>query len=262
MNRVQPWHRGNQSHPTAGLSHRLLGTMNDDGSSSTNVRQNGHDNDNGPHRYDTAPTANSQSRTPSAPRPSFVSSHRWEPPERKQRFHERDGAGSLRTDGKSSNRDRNKHYSGAGSGGLGQSRGGGKVTRRRRHSSHDARNERNKYHPHHPRSRSPPRPENDAIATPEQPAATSQPPAPPPGSDVGAAVTALPRLDPADPAHARRIQQRRRQVLFGKNTAGYEEYTKKVPRHKRRPRSMECPMTPDHMADIPAKRWQGMMNAW
>jgi hypothetical protein len=25
---------------------------------------------------------------------------------------------------------------------------------------------------------------------------------------------------------------------------------------------LECPMTPDHRADIPAKRWQGLLNAW
>jgi hypothetical protein len=72
----------------------------------------------------------------------------------------------------------------------------------------------------------------------------------------------VPKLDPADPASAKRILQRRRQVLFGKNTAGYEEYTKKIPRHTRKPRSLDCPMTPDHMLDIPTKRWQGLMNAW
>ena len=72
----------------------------------------------------------------------------------------------------------------------------------------------------------------------------------------------VPKLDPNNPDHARRIRQRRRQVLFGKNTAGYEEYLKKVPKHKRKFRSLEHPATPDHLADIPTKRWQGQMNAW
>ena len=72
----------------------------------------------------------------------------------------------------------------------------------------------------------------------------------------------VPKLDPNNPEHARRIRQRRRQVLFGKNTAGYEEYVKKVPRHKRKFKSLEHPQTPDHLLDIPTKRWQGQMNAW
>ncbi len=72
----------------------------------------------------------------------------------------------------------------------------------------------------------------------------------------------VPKLDPNNPEHARRIRQRRRQIMFGKNTAGYEEYVKKVPRHKRKFKSLEHPTTPDHLADIPTKRWQGQMNAW
>ena len=70
------------------------------------------------------------------------------------------------------------------------------------------------------------------------------------------------KLDPENPDHARRIRQRRRQVMFGKNTAGYEEYIKQVPKHKRKFKSMDHPQTPDHLADIPTKRWQGQMNAW
>lgn len=72
----------------------------------------------------------------------------------------------------------------------------------------------------------------------------------------------FPKLNQSDPVHARRIQQRRRMVAKGKNTVGYDEYTKKVPKHKRRPRSMEHPSTPDHTLDIPNKRWQGLIKAW
>lgn len=72
----------------------------------------------------------------------------------------------------------------------------------------------------------------------------------------------FPQLDQSDPVHARRIQQRRRTVQMGKNTAGYFEYTKQVPRERRRLRSMDTPSTPDHTLDIPTKRWQGMVKAW
>lgn len=70
------------------------------------------------------------------------------------------------------------------------------------------------------------------------------------------------KLNQSDPAHARRIQQRRKTVAMGKNTLGYAEYTKQVPKQKRRTRSMETPSTPDHTLDIPTKRWQGMIKAW
>ena len=72
----------------------------------------------------------------------------------------------------------------------------------------------------------------------------------------------FPKLNQSDPVHARRIQQRRKNVAMGKNTAGYFEYTKQVPKHKRKSRSMNTPNTPDHTLDIPTKRWQGMVKAW
>ena len=74
--------------------------------------------------------------------------------------------------------------------------------------------------------------------------------------------TDFPNLDSSDPVQARRIQQRRRMILLGKNTAGYEEYIKQVPKHKRRIRSMKHPATPDHQKDIPNKRWTGLVKAW
>jgi Histone RNA hairpin-binding protein RNA-binding domain len=72
----------------------------------------------------------------------------------------------------------------------------------------------------------------------------------------------FPKLNQNDPIHARRIQQRRRAVAIGKNTPGYAEYCKQVPKERRKPFSMETPPTPDHTLDIPTKRWQGMVNAW
>jgi len=72
----------------------------------------------------------------------------------------------------------------------------------------------------------------------------------------------FPRLDPEKKEHARRIHQRQRMVSYGKNTVGYDEYIKKIPKHKRKPRSLEHPMTPDAGADIPNKRWLGLVKAW
>jgi histone RNA hairpin-binding protein len=68
------------------------------------------------------------------------------------------------------------------------------------------------------------------------------------------------RLDPAQ--HARRIDQRRKTIAFGKNTAGYYEYIHQVPKEKRHQKSMKHPATPDPTLDIPTKRWQGMIKAW
>jgi histone RNA hairpin-binding protein len=70
------------------------------------------------------------------------------------------------------------------------------------------------------------------------------------------------KLDPKDPAHAKRMAQRIKTISKGENTAGYECYIKQVPKEKRRLRSMETPMTPDATLDIPAKRWQGLVKAW
>jgi len=70
------------------------------------------------------------------------------------------------------------------------------------------------------------------------------------------------KLNPSDPEEARRIHQRKRVVAYGKNTIGYDEYIKKVPKHKRKPRTLEHPMTPDAEADIPNRRWLGMVKAW
>lgn len=70
------------------------------------------------------------------------------------------------------------------------------------------------------------------------------------------------RLDPNDPVQANRIQQRRKMILKGKNTVGYDRYLQQVPKHKRIPRSMATPATPDPTVDISTKRWQGQVRAW
>jgi len=70
------------------------------------------------------------------------------------------------------------------------------------------------------------------------------------------------RLDPSNPSHRNRIEQRRRTISHGKNTVGYDEYIKKVPKSERKLYCMETPMTPDPELDIPTRRWKGLIKAW
>jgi Histone RNA hairpin-binding protein RNA-binding domain len=70
------------------------------------------------------------------------------------------------------------------------------------------------------------------------------------------------KLDLTDEVQSNRMQQRRKQIAMGKNTAGYECYNQHVPKSCRKPRSMDTPSTPDHTLDIPAKRWAGIVRAW
>jgi hypothetical protein len=67
-------------------------------------------------------------------------------------------------------------------------------------------------------------------------------------------------LDPNE--HGQRIAQRFKAIQYGKNTVGYQEYIKQVPKVSRKPRSSQHPSTPDHTRDIPTKRWQGLAKAW
>jgi hypothetical protein len=152
-----------------------------------------------------------------------------------------------------------------GEGGEGGPKGGGKVIKQRHHSSSVPHDRNNQYQNRRPQQRM-------KLVTPDVKELTSSHQqqcsidvfmtTAPTTSATTTTNVDIPKMNPADPAHAKRIHQRRRQVLFGKNTAGYEEYVKKVPKHKRKHRSLDCPMTPDHMLDIPTKRWQGLMNAW
>jgi hypothetical protein len=72
----------------------------------------------------------------------------------------------------------------------------------------------------------------------------------------------LPHLNTSSPTSLRKIHQRRRQILFGKNTAGYTAYISQIPKEKRIKNSMIHPATPDHTLDISHKRWGGLVNAW
>ena len=125
--------------------------------------------------------------------------------------------------------------------------GGGKAKKRQHKNSNDTK------HNQYSRPR-PPKKKN--IISPDSASGNPQ------SADNNIANEAIPKLDPNDPANKNKIFQRRKQINFGKNTTGYEEYIKKIPKHKRLKRSAECPMTPDYLLDIPTKRFQGLMNAW
>lgn len=191
---------------------------------------------------------------------SSASSSRWVPPtsgaqggriSNRPSSNDNDDA----RDARNANYQRDAQHQGGGGGVEEYRQGGGKISRQRRHNSHDAHNQRN---PHRvPRTQQQQQQQRRIIVTPdvENPTANS--------TSAAAAINEdVPKLDPTDPVHAKRIHQRRRQVLFGKNTAGYEEYVKQIPKHKRKQRSLDCPTTPDYTVDIPTKRWQGLMNAW
>jgi Histone RNA hairpin-binding protein RNA-binding domain len=70
------------------------------------------------------------------------------------------------------------------------------------------------------------------------------------------------QLDPNHPDQARRIFQRRKMLQKGKNTLGYQNYLRQVPKVTRQPRSMKTPATPDPTLKVSAKRWQGLVKAW
>ena len=192
---------------------------------------------------------------------SSASSSRWVPPTsgaQGGRISNRPSSNNNddARDARNANYQRDAQHQGGGGGVEECRQGGGKISRQRRHNSHDAHNQRN---PHRvPRTQQQQQQQQRRIiVTPdvENPTANS--------TSAAAAINEdVPKLDPTDPVHAKRIHQRRRQVLFGKNTAGYEEYVKQIPKHKRKQRSLDCPTTPDYTVDIPTKRWQGLMNAW
>jgi histone RNA hairpin-binding protein len=69
------------------------------------------------------------------------------------------------------------------------------------------------------------------------------------------------KLDPSIPEEAQRMKTRFKMISKGKNTVGYDEYLKQVPKEKRR-KIPEHPVTPDHTLDIPNRRWQGQVKAW
>jgi len=80
--------------------------------------------------------------------------------------------------------------------------------------------------------------------------------------DVSKQERVFNKLDPKNPQHARKIQQRQKAIGKGKNTVGYDIYCRSVNKEKRQKRSMITPSTPDHTLDVPNKKWNGMIRSW
>ncbi|KAJ3056220.1 hypothetical protein HK097_007703 [Rhizophlyctis rosea] len=58
----------------------------------------------------------------------------------------------------------------------------------------------------------------------------------------------------------RRLEQRQKQIDYGKNTVGYQRYISIVPRQKRRPRI--DPETPDKHSKCSKRCWDGLVRQW
>ena len=60
----------------------------------------------------------------------------------------------------------------------------------------------------------------------------------------------------------RRLSQRQKQIDYGKNTIGYDNYIKAVPKKKRRGYKYNEPNTPDKQEKYSMRQWRGINNAW
>eukprot|EP00741_Cyanophora_paradoxa_P007052 tig00001073_g6823.t1 len=59
-----------------------------------------------------------------------------------------------------------------------------------------------------------------------------------------------------------RLRQRQKQIDLGKNTIGYQNYVKAVPKNKRRRTDPNTPNTPDKTRVMPKRRWDQEVRAW
>lgn len=57
----------------------------------------------------------------------------------------------------------------------------------------------------------------------------------------------------------RRLEQRQKQVEYGKNTIGYDRYISLVPKHARKKGD---PVTPDRNLKCSKRCWDGLVRAW
>ena len=58
-----------------------------------------------------------------------------------------------------------------------------------------------------------------------------------------------------------RLQRRRKDVAWGKNTRGYDRYRELIPKHERKG-YIEHPRTPDITEKMSKRRWDGMIKVW
>ncbi|KAI8916231.1 histone RNA hairpin-binding protein RNA-binding domain-containing protein [Gorgonomyces haynaldii] len=62
-----------------------------------------------------------------------------------------------------------------------------------------------------------------------------------------------------DQSEERRLQQRQKQIDYGKNTKGYENYIRTIPKASRGP---EDPETPDKHSNCSKRAWDGLVRSW
>lgn len=60
----------------------------------------------------------------------------------------------------------------------------------------------------------------------------------------------------------KKIQQRKKQIDLGKDTKGYYNYIRLIPKHKRSRDYKVHPRTPDHTQAISNRNWQGQTRVW
>ncbi|KAJ3363491.1 Oocyte-specific histone RNA stem-loop-binding protein 2 [Allomyces javanicus] len=68
-----------------------------------------------------------------------------------------------------------------------------------------------------------------------------------------------PKLGSAPASWDRRLAQRQKQIDYGKNTIGYQNFTTTIPRHKRR---RTDPHTPDKNQECSTRSWVGQLRRW
>lgn len=60
----------------------------------------------------------------------------------------------------------------------------------------------------------------------------------------------------------KRLQQRQKQIEYGKNTVGYTLYTQAVPKEARQRRNPKHPETPDKTLKCSKRGWDGVVRQW
>ena len=79
------------------------------------------------------------------------------------------------------------------------------------------------------------------------------------GGRGGGAGGGVPKLAETRESDPHRLQQRQKQIDYGKNTCGYDRYTKLVPKFRR---ARGDPRTPDIHGVYSKRQWEGLVKAW
>ena len=58
------------------------------------------------------------------------------------------------------------------------------------------------------------------------------------------------------------LEKRKKMISYGKNTIGYDEYIKQIPKHKRKLHNPDHPRTPDPYENLSWRRFKGQITVW